>query len=318
MPIFQQFLRSHTVQQLVTAHPLTKVVELNSSIEPSKGFEVLFENSILSAPVYDQDSKHYIGFLDLRDLVSSVVFNIENKTQLHSHLSWSHALGVGLAKLQSAQDAITCKYLAKRNQFIPVELTSTLYDVGSILAKGLHRVPVVNKEGKCIYIVSQSSIIEYLGRHLTDKELKEEGLQTVQDLGLAFKKVTSIDMNHLAVDAFGIMDKHRLSGIAVVDKQGRLIGNTSASDLKLFILDKGKLSLNVPILDYLANIRQRLSGVDIQHPCSSVKSDTPISRVIGKLVATHHHRTFVVDDSNHPVGVIALTDILKFATSTKL
>jgi hypothetical protein len=36
--------------------------------------QTLLDNGILSAPVYDSAAKQYTGFLDIRDLVSFVVF----------------------------------------------------------------------------------------------------------------------------------------------------------------------------------------------------------------------------------------------------
>jgi len=132
---------------------------------------------------------------------------------------------------------------------------------------------------------------------------------------MAYKKVVGVTIDQTAVEAFSILDKYRLSGIAVVDKQGRLVGNTSGADLKLFVLDQGNLSLNVPILDYLSQIRlHQSSPIDIQHPSCSVMPENPLARVISKLAVTRFHRIFVVDSANHPVGVIALTDILRFAT----
>jgi CBS domain-containing protein len=51
-----------------------KVIVVKSSQTPYEGFKTLVENNVLSVPVYDINTKKYTGFLDIRDLVSFVVF----------------------------------------------------------------------------------------------------------------------------------------------------------------------------------------------------------------------------------------------------
>jgi len=50
------------------------IVEISSTLSIGDGFQVLLDNNVLSAPVYDSTEKVYVGFLDLRDLVSWAVF----------------------------------------------------------------------------------------------------------------------------------------------------------------------------------------------------------------------------------------------------
>lgn len=80
------------------------------------------------------------------------------------------------------------------------------------------------------------------------------------------------------------------------------------------MLNRGNLSLDAPIQDYLAKIRQR--DIDeARHPSCSVSIGATISHVIGLLSATGYHRVFVVDAAGRPVGVVSITDILRFASA---
>lgn len=105
-----------------------------------------------------------------------------------------------------------------------------------------------------------------------------------------------------------------VSGIAVVDRDGKLIGNTSAKDLKLFMLDRGTLSLDKDILTYLSQIRQR-EHIDEVHPSCSVQVTATIGHVIELMAATKYHRVFLTDKEGRPIGVLSLSDVLKFAVS---
>lgn len=72
----QSFLSRHTVRDILPSRP---IIELASTATPIEGFELLLKNNVLSCPVWDAASKSYIGFLDVRDLVSSIVFAHEEQ-----------------------------------------------------------------------------------------------------------------------------------------------------------------------------------------------------------------------------------------------
>lgn len=57
--------------------------------------------------------------------------------------------------------------LSRRNKFVPVKQGSSLWIAADIIAhQGVHRVPVVNNEGKVVNIISQSSLIGFLNDHV--------------------------------------------------------------------------------------------------------------------------------------------------------
>lgn len=75
--LFTNLLKSHTVDDLKLSQT---IVELDASQHsPMVGFHKLLKHNVLSAPVWDPVQNHYIGFLDIKDLASSILFSI--KTQ---------------------------------------------------------------------------------------------------------------------------------------------------------------------------------------------------------------------------------------------
>ena len=158
--------------------------------------------------------------------------------------------------------------------------------------------------------MSQSSIINYLIQHKSF--FKDEWKQSIASLSLGLCQVISITTEATAWTAFKLLEVSNVSGVAVVDANGKLVGNTSAKDLKLFMLDRGNLSLDQLIMEYLSAIRQR-ELVNEVHPSCSVTLSASIGHVIELMHATKYHRVFVVDREGRPVGVLSVTDILRFA-----
>ena len=309
------FLDSISVRELIDSLPRQNVVEIDSALSPYEGFEILLKNNILAAPVYDRAKKEYTGFLDVRDLVSSVIFAHEEQAVAATPWAetWMDVARKGLTKYDKLGSA-SITYLSRRSPFRPIQLTTSLLDAARALATQAHRVPVVDDSAdstkRCIYIMSQSSIIAFLMKHRS--QFKDEWKQSIHSLSLGLCKVISITTEATAWTAFKLLEVSGVSGLAVVDAGGNLVGNTSARDLKLFMLDRGSLSLDMPLMEYLSAIRQR-ELVDAVHPSCSVGLQSSIGHVIELMSATKYHRVFVVDAQGRPIGVLSVTDILRFA-----
>ena len=95
-----------------------------------------------------------------------------------------------------------------------------------------------------------------------------------------------------------------MSSVAVVDAEGKLVGNISSHDLKAMILDPMQfrsLSHNIGDSNFKAVHTHRLSII--------TPSDT-LETVITKLATEHVHRLYVVDHDRKPVGVVSLRDVI--------
>ena len=310
--IFKTFLSQHTVAQLMAESKPQSVVEVDSTMPPHEGFDKLLKANVLAAPVYDHTAKQYIGFLDVRDLVSSLIFAHESEA-LHVPWAetWIDVYKRGLARKYDGLGSASVAYLARRTPFKPVHKEHNLIDVAKALSTRLHRVPVVDPSSeRCIHIISQSSIINYFIKHR--HELRDEWKQSIQSLSIGLCKVMCATADQSAWSAFKLLEVSGVSGLAVIDKDGKLVGNTSARDLKLFVLDRGHLSLDVPIMTYLSQIRQ-LEHIDEVHPSCSVTLSATIGYVMELMAATKYHRVFIIDVQARPIGVLSVTDILRFA-----
>jgi len=289
----------------VDSFPERDVIVVSSNETPIQGFEKLLKNNILSAPVFDVTTQQYIGFLDVRDLVSYAVFAYHN----HNTIAYQ-----GLSQgpiFHTLVDDVTVTYLARRNPFRSVPIGSSLFEVAKMLKDGVHRVPVVDSTGAVVKIISQSSVIQAL-QHMSGL-LKEEVSKTVEELGLGTSPVVCVSKDMLAIDTFKLMDNTKKTAVALVDEQGKLVGNTSAKDLKLFIGSSCSYDiLKKNIMSFLNQIRDE--NIDIPIPAISCTFKCPISLVIAKLAATKVHRLYVVPNEHDstPVRVVSLTDILRY------
>lgn len=303
-----QLLQSSTVDSFPP--PKGQVIVLDSTEQVVKGFQTLLDNHILSSPIWDAKENKYIGFLDIRDLISFCVFIHDNNMQAENLLD---IVNFGAKMFKHATDGVTLPYLARRNPFHAIKHGASLKDVVDILARGVRRVPVVDDNGKVINIVSQSSIVQFLNKHLA--EVKSVFEEKVENVNIGTSPVISVSKETRAIDVFRMMDHHMRSGVAVTDGSGTLIGYTTGLDLKLFIQTPSVSVLQLPILQFLAQIRSQ--SIDIATPVTSLSLHEPLTLLIGKLAATRSHRIFIVTSDYHPAKVVSIVDLLKFINGAK-
>lgn len=318
------FLNGTKASTVETQHDT--VIEVNSSMTPTEASKLLWKEHIIGAPVWDEQQKKYVGCFDMRDLISTVLASHKEEVSKkqgnkeHMFTKWF------LKKTESQKSNFTVSYLAARNPFVSLTEEATLMEVLKLCAKRhCHRVPIVDsKTGRCVRILSQSALVKFLVEHmLADSKsanIKKFFGRTLGEAGLPYKKeVMSAPDTSTASEVFELMDNKRLSGIAVVDQSdGALIGNTSASDIKLACEcsdeDEGGAvaDLDLNIMSFLSAVRQEDPTKEAKYPSSHVKESSTLGHAIKLLAKTGYHRVFVCDEEVKPVGVVSVTDIVTY------
>jgi len=262
----------------------------------------LLSYNILSAPVYDGEK--YIGFLDIKDLVTFV---------LTLYDEGFFETGTNISDiLRSAGDKLSIVELSKKNKFIPVDENDSLFKVVQILATDVPRVPVLGQNGKVINIISQSSIISIISRHC-HSVIDNVTIESLIDMGT--NPVVTVLRSTSFLDTLRLLEEKRISGVAIVTEEGRMIGVTTSKDLKLFVKKPSLSLLKGPIFQNLKLIR--LDDIDERSLSVSVFERDTFKRTIEIMSATKVHRIFVMDNEKEfqPIRVISISDILKYLTN---
>ncbi|KAI8820701.1 uncharacterized protein EV422DRAFT_529803 [Fimicolochytrium jonesii] len=112
-----------------------------------------------------------------------------------------------------------------------------------------------------------------------------------------------------ALQAFRDLYIGGVSAVAVVDKEGGLAANLSASDLR------GLSSSNLeglldPVFTFLEIDTRRRSDQVKADQLKFVEPDAPLSKAIAIIRDAHIHRVWIADEGDKPVGVVTVSDIL--------
>ena len=295
-------LKKTTVENLLKELNLTsKVIVLDSKTDPKKAIEILIENKVRAAPVIDTDTNKFIGVLDLRDTVK---FALETYKKQSTKLSEIKQKAMEYLTSSPQITTQTLKYLSQMRKFRTVKTDNNLLDVAQILTQGSHIVGVIDKDKNTLCgIITQGQLFKQVaikwgvGKPKQDAKNDDDNndnnscwpknkykveLSQLLTLKYITSPVKSIKNTVKAYEAFELMSKLDLSGLAVIDNNDKLIHNTSATDIKLWLIASSTLEDSIE--QFLINIR-KLSLND-RYPICFCTKDKDLRVAVEKLAVT--------------------------------
>jgi len=303
-------LGTTTASDLSLKRPFEKWLLVDSTTTVAATLKIFQENKLTSIPIRDVFTNYCTGFIDLLDILaflikccSSPINNSDQLLQIWNQFS--------LQEVGQLTDYI------KRNPYIPFTQNQTIFEIfNSLFEKNMigsiTKVPILelnNSELKIVQILSYSRVNNFVAEHNSalDRDWVTRNLDNVFNQS-KWGKVPTILPNVIAIDAFNAMYRNGLPYLAIVDQMGQLVGNVSATDLEG--LATGSFDrLFLPITDYLKEFYKDVN--EIMTPPIVVKLVDTLESVVLKLAASLKHRVYVIDNSNRPIGVITLIDIME-------
>jgi len=288
--------------------PPKALVIIDSNDSFVSAFSKLVAANLLAAPVFDAKVNKFLGYLEVRDLLSIIISAHDDEKQpkdIDELLSRAHDQFI-------VTDGVTLTYLARRTPFVKVGTDATLLDVAVMLSTRKYtrtrRVAVVDAAGKLVNIISQRGLLDFVATH--PKLMNHKGDKTVKELSLGSHPAKCVSGRESTKAVFEKLEKTGLSGLGLVNDEGALIGNISGRDLKNFVKHPDLSKLKMSIADFLKELRNE--SVDIRAPAFVCYANSTFKHVIEKLSATKAHRLYIVDAdaTMRPVGVISCSDII--------
>jgi len=284
-------------QQLVTIPAESSVLD---------ALKTLSSKNIYSAPVKDQKGA-YSGFLDMADIVVSLVTLMEERSSHSFDQNSSFFDAVAKDKLETAKNIAD---LSKMNPMVPLREKDSLGEALKIFeSTGTHRVPVLSGDSVADIngVLTQIDVISYLASNLSS--LGDAGKKTLQEHNVKLNKVISVEIGARAFEAFQLMSKNRITGVAVLNHDGTLFSNLSMKDIKEVKPEELLVWMNKSALELIQMIRCK--QIDVAVPVFSCHLHNTLEQVIAKLNVLRVHRLFITDDQNKPIGVLTLGDIFR-------
>ncbi|TPX66479.1 hypothetical protein SpCBS45565_g04455 [Spizellomyces sp. 'palustris'] len=190
--------------------------------------------------------------------------------------------------------------------------------------------PTAPPAGSSITMVTQTDLLYFLMEHtdiapklmatilnlpaqtvdeLAARRAKEGDANQVSGNRKHISRVVTVPDSVTALEAFRVMYTHGVTAVPVIDKDGGLAANLSASDLR------GISTTNLECL--LDNVYTFLE-VDTRRRADQVKADqlkfvepeATLQQVVNLMLGSHVHRVWIAGEGDKPIGVVTFSDVL--------
>jgi len=323
-----QFLSIFKCKAPIFPNSAGRIIQLNDRDTLGEALKLMTQHQILAIPVVDHKTGKPLYILTMADLVSYFVSHFSDqdfKTDFWTTLTNFFYLPEYCEEMgKKPLSEILPKAVLEPMPLVNEDHT-VLEAVKLMLDQNAHRALVQDNSGNMISIITQSRIIQLIAS-LVDEVPSCK--RSIRELGLGFKKVLAVREDQIVYKAFRSMVGRKVTCLAVVNEEDKLVGNLSVTDFKLAGYRSQYWNyLGYPVADYL----KELSSKSAVHLRSSPfyswgrnpKTDSPVQLVISvrpedslgmviKYITFFRvHRVYIVDDEHRPLGVITLTDLLK-------
>jgi 5'-AMP-activated protein kinase, regulatory gamma subunit len=304
---------------------IRSVVSIDLDASVIDALRTLRKHRIQSAPVRDAEAEEeFVGSVDTLDLLHTVLRSLvlEEPEEGEHPREWA-PYARSVAELKDAEKKLATLNVVDIMDSSKLNAWSVVKDQGNVLQliddalHKLHRVGVSSfdsdhKKEKLVGLVSQMDVVHLLG----DWMFGRNGLpdMTVKDLGVGTEAIVSMSLEAPAVAAFFLMMWNKVSAVAIVDKDRRLVANLSASDISGITGEQLHL-LALSVKDFLSKrieLTDSFITISGPQPAVSITHNTTLSNVLFKLSTFKLHRLWIVDENEVPVGCLSTSDIMQF------
>jgi len=192
---------------------------------------------------------------------------------------------------------------SQRNQLVTVSPSTSVDEVAQLLCTN-HRVVVLEGE-KLVGYITQADVVKYW--HSKDKFSDK----TVKELDIGSTAITSIREDQKVLEAYRDMAISKSRACAVVDSEGKLVGNLSALDIR-GVSSTGDFMdrLYAKYSEYMTFLERDLHLSP--RGAYTTTLDQPLNKLVKDMLDNKRHHVYLVDEFGKPVRVISLGDVLRF------
>jgi 5'-AMP-activated protein kinase regulatory gamma subunit len=323
----RDFLKVRTSYDVL---PLSfRLIVLDTNLLIKKSLNILIQNSIVSAPLWDSRTSRFAGLLTSTDYINVIQYYCQFPDEMSKLDQFRLSSLRGQSSLRPPPPPIypspTARWtrtnmerpdIEKAIGAIPIETVSVhpsrpLYEAcRRMLMTRARRIPLVDVDDETgketvVSVITQYRILKFIAVNnepntvLLKKPLRDLNIGTYTNLVTASMNSTVLDVVHMMVE-------RNISCVPIVDSNNRVLNAFEAVDVIPCIKGGAYEELDGTVGDALCNRPDDSSGI---HTCS--ESDR-LDSIFDTIRKGRVHRLIVVDDDYKLRGVLSLHDILKY------
>ncbi|KAF2746227.1 CBS-domain-containing protein [Sporormia fimetaria CBS 119925] len=278
-----------------------RLIILDTSLLVKKSLNILNQNGIVSAPLWDSQSSTFAGLLTTSDYINVIQYYWQNPDALAR---------VDQFRLDSLRD------IEKAIGVAPIETVSIhpdrpLYEAcRKMLSSRARRIPLVDIDDETrrhmvVSVITQYRILKFVAVNVKDTQRLRKPLRDLPNVG-TYSNLATAHMDTPVMDVIHMLVKKNISSVPILDKDGTVINVFEAVDVIAIIKGGVYDDLALSVGEALLKRSDDFPGI---YTCSIYDQLATIYDTIRK---SRVHRFVVIDEQSKLKGVLTLSDILNY------
>ncbi|CAF1465871.1 unnamed protein product [Rotaria magnacalcarata] len=293
--IYTHFMKTHSCYDIMPKS--SKLVVFDTQLAVKKAFYALVHNGVRAAPIWDSKRQRFTAMLTITDFILILQKYYKEPNAKIEELE-EHRIETWREVLREYEKPL-----------LSIKPTDSLFEAVRILIENhVHRLPIVDPiSHNVIFILTHKRILRFFYLYIYDWPQPSYVSKTLEELNLGtYHDMHIIDENTTVIEALNQFVKYRISALPVVDSQRKLVNIYSKFDVIGLAADKTYTNLNMTIKEALSFRKERLETV-----AKCYKNET-LAACMERIIKAEVHRLVVVDNDEHVIGVLSLSDLLYY------
>jgi len=277
-----------------------RLIILNTDLLVKKSLNILLQNGIVSAPLWDSHTSTFAGLLTTSDYINVIQYYWQNPDALGQ---------IDQFRLSSLRD------IEKAIGVLPIETISVspdrpLYEAcRRMLESRARRIPLIAKDDETnremvVSVVTQYRILKFIAVNVNETEMLKKTVSEIQ-LG-SYHNLQTATMDTPVIDVIHMMVKKNISSVPIIDDDNHVLNVFEAVDVITIIKGGVYDDLTTSVGEALSKRAEDFPGI---YTCST---EDRLDTIFDTLRKSRVHRFVVIDEENRLLGVISLSDIVKY------
>lgn len=278
-----------------------RMVVLETGLPVKRALNVLIQNKILSAPLWDSEKSRFAGLLTLMDFIGLVQYFFSNPDKIDV------VDKLRLGNLKEIENSVgihepleECSIQPERSLFEACQM---------MLESRTRKIPLLDKDEVTdrelvVGVLTQYRILKFLAMNYKDAQLMHMPLSSLNISTTTNLKTCKMETP--LIDTIQMMTTNEISSIPIVDNNNVLLNAYESSDILGLIKGGIYNDLSLCVGEALMRRSDDHEGI---YTCTV---DDKFSSILDIIRKSRIHRFFIVDKEGKLQGILTLGDILRY------
>ncbi|KAL1999226.1 hypothetical protein VTN02DRAFT_4872 [Thermoascus thermophilus] len=294
----RNFLKVRTSYDVL---PLSfRLIVFDTSLSVKESLNILIQNGIVSAPLWDSSTSTFAGLLTTSDYINVIQYYFQNPAALDQ---------IDQFRLNSLREVERALGVAPP-ETISIDPERPLYEAcRRMLLSRARRIPLVSNDSQTdrslvVSVVTQYRILKFVAVNVGETQKLRKPLREIQ-LG-TYHDIVTASMDTPVIDVIHSLVERSISSVPIVNSEGVVYNVFEAVDVITLIKGGVYDDLNLSVGEALKKRSPDFPGI---YTCSV---EDGLDTIFDTIRKSRVHRLIIVDDHFRLKGVLTLSDILEY------